>query len=314
MQADKFLSLMNAYGPYLLLLGSGRQFSVYSHQDLPFVVKIPLPDRTIVEKREALDGYELGIAFLKGRIPPTSIVSSRDLIVGDSIRYNGPLIVQRKGIVFPEGLTAVLEQNGIDAAAKIILKLVEADMQILSRGLAAVDVDLSNYLVDDGKVLLHDLGILTSLDGLSQKFGSYYPQIKMEMQSRRGLFQYKRLFHLSAIMQELADIYRRASGLPFQPNVQFTFNEDDMSAVAREVLYHISLVTSGKEQVRDPIAFIRAGIEGRLNNRKLEDIVQEIVARTKYAGEFEELGVVDLKNLAESPQGEKAEPFIYDKE
>lgn len=311
MQANKFLSIMNGYGRYLSHLGSGRQFDVYSHQDLSFVLKVPLPDGTIVEKRDALEGYELGIDFLRGIIPPTSVVSYRDLTIGDIVGYNGPLIVQRKGTVFPESVSATLKHNGVGNAANIISRLVETDRQILLRGIIAVDVDLSNYLVEDGEVSLHDLGILTSLDGLSQKFGQYYPQIKRKVQSRRGFFQYKRLAYLSMIGQELADAYREISGLPFQPNVQFIFNQDDMSAAAREVLYYASLLTdSGKEQVMDPISFMRAGIEGRLNNRKLEDMVQEIVAKTKYADEFEELGIFDLKNLAEAPWGEKAEPFI----
>lgn len=63
-------------------------------------------------------------------------------------------------------------------------------------------------------------------------------------------------------------------------------------------------------EVRDPIGFIQDGMEGRLKDKKLEDLIQEIIARTKYAAEFEELGIFELKNLAESPCGETAEPFI----
>ena len=311
MKAEEFLNIMGAYGPNLIPLGSGRQFCVYSHPDLPFVVKAPLPDRTIVEKREALASYELGIAFLRGMIPPTSVVNAKSVTIGDKVGYSNPLIVQQKGTVFPKGISATLKQDGIDAAANIILRLVETDMHILLRGLIAVDVDLSNYLAKGEEVTMHDLGILTSLNKLSQNFGQYYPQMSREMQIKRGLFQYKRLIHLSTIGQELADAYREISGLPFQPYVQFDFSAGDLSAAAREVLYRLSLINdSGRDYVRDSIGFIRAGIEGRLNNKKLEDTIQETVARTKYAGEFEEIGTRDLKKLGESPWGEKAEPFI----
>lgn len=301
------------------IIKSGCETIVFQKKGIPFVLKRPNLD-TPNDFNRTIDSYQLAANKLGGL---TAKVSLLDM----PIRINGilgnssPTIVQEAGIPLDEAI----EDENIVNREYALKKLLDMEHEIMNRGLLVNDNYFKNTIVLDQKIILADLGCLsTNLHELGaldeypfrEDITSTYKAL-----NQRGFVLTERLNHLKLIGDLKAiDTYVEAIGVDYDPNSYvFGISGNDVnnySDLIKNLLGGFPLREHVNTLERIGLAEGLVGFLSSVKNineevgQTLQDEIINIVVRNKYHHQFVDVATSELEKYFRQSEGIESEEYI----